>query len=74
MEKYSQQGDGGGPVMQRQSDESYQLVGVISTTAGCLVDPLPTLATRVAPYMQWVRYVIAGPDGGWSYLCLFFEV
>ncbi|KAF2354170.1 Serine proteases trypsin domain [Trinorchestia longiramus] len=55
-------GDTGGPVMQRGAGGRYTLVGVVSTSAGCLDGTLPTLATKLGPYLPWVQHVLEGPE------------
>ncbi|KAF0294813.1 Proclotting enzyme [Amphibalanus amphitrite] len=47
-------GDSGGPLMVRLADDTYQLVGVVSTGVGCGNPEFPGLYTKVSSYIDWI--------------------
>ena len=47
-------GDSGGPLMVRLENNTYQLVGVVSTGDGCGDPEFPGLYTKVSAYIDWI--------------------
>ncbi|KAF0302075.1 Proclotting enzyme [Amphibalanus amphitrite] len=47
-------GDSGGPLMVRLENDTYQLVGVVSTGVGCGNPEFPGLYTKVSAYIDWI--------------------
>ncbi|XP_061405410.1 chymotrypsin-like elastase family member 2B [Lethenteron reissneri] len=54
-------GDGGGPLLCRKSDNSWVVHGVVSITSAmnCKDYYLPTIFTRISAYIPWIQNVMA---------------
>ncbi|CAF0787824.1 unnamed protein product [Adineta steineri] len=49
------QGDSGGPLMMFNSNQTWELIGVLSYGRGCGLPDYPGVYTRVTSYLEWVR-------------------
>ncbi|CAF1059349.1 unnamed protein product [Adineta steineri] len=57
-EKDTCQGDSGGPLMMFNSNQTWELVGIISYGRDCAVPNYPGVYTRVTSYLEWINTTI----------------
>merc|ERR1712210_156254 len=58
------QGDSGGPFTVEEEDGRHTLVGLVSWTAGCAREGLPSVYSSVSAHREWIETSIQSNGGG----------